>query len=71
MVISQFSPSTQVFILRIWYEDMGEGQFEWRASVKHSRDGEVRYFRDWQTLSTYLQEQLRYPPVQDEGAEHK
>ncbi len=71
MVISQFSPSTQVFILRIWYEDMGEGQFEWRASVKHSRDGGVRYFRDWQALSTYLQEKLRNSPGQEEHAAHK
>ncbi len=48
-------PRTHLFMVRVWMEDLGEGKTEWRGRVHAVASGELRYFRDWQTLITYLQ----------------
>jgi hypothetical protein len=48
----------QLFMLRTWREDLGEGCSEWRGRVQHVTSGEVRYFRDWPALIACLQEML-------------
>jgi hypothetical protein len=45
---------SHLFIVRLWREDLGEGQLEWRGKVQHVLSGEVRYFRDWPTLTALL-----------------
>jgi hypothetical protein len=54
------SSGSHLFTLRVWLEDLGGGQSEWRGKVQHVLSGEARYFRDWDTLITYLQDML--PP---------
>ncbi len=54
-----FNPHPQLFLLRVWCEDLGQGRLEWRGRVQHLGSGEVRYFRDWPSLSACLQEMLR------------
>ena len=49
----------QLFTLRVWREDLGEGRSEWRGKVQHVLSGEARYFRDWATLIAALQEMLK------------
>ncbi len=49
---------SQSFILRLWLEDLGEGSAEWRGKMQSVLSGEVRYFRDWHTLITSLDEML-------------
>jgi len=38
----------------VWLEDLGDGQSEWRGHLQPISTGEVRYFRDWQTLVAFL-----------------
>ena len=52
----------QLFMLRMWREELGEGRVEWRGKVQHVTSGEVRYFRDWPTLIACLQEMLSAKP---------
>mgnify|MGYP000900012963 FL=1 len=54
----QLAPSSQLFTLRMWPEDLGGGQIAWRGSVQHANSGEARYFRDWPTLETFVEERL-------------
>jgi hypothetical protein len=49
---------SHLFTVRMWLEDLGHGQTEWRGEVQEVLSGEVRYFRDWPTLVTLLQEML-------------
>jgi hypothetical protein len=42
------------FSVRLWPEEMDNGQIEWRGQVQHVLSGEVQYFRDWSTLIGYL-----------------
>lgn len=55
----QPTQSPQVFMLRLWTEDMGGGQTDWRGRVQHMNSGEARYFRDWRTLESFVEELLR------------
>jgi hypothetical protein len=54
----------QLFTLRIWLEDLGEGRFERRGKVEHLASGQVCYFRDWQKLIDFLQEFLTLPDTE-------
>ncbi len=51
-------PRSQLFTVRLWREDLGDGRSEWRGQVQHALSRETRYFRDWQTLAAFLAEQL-------------
>lgn len=44
------SPSTILFTVRLWSEEIDAGQFEWRGEVKKITNGQTYYFRDWATL---------------------
>lgn len=61
----QPAPSSHLFMLRMWPEDLGGGQTDWRGSVQHVTTGEVRYFRDWQTLEGFVEELLRRITAED------
>jgi hypothetical protein len=47
-----------LFTVRVWLEELGAGQTEWRGEVRDVVSGEVRYFRDWPTLVTLVQAML-------------
>jgi hypothetical protein len=46
---------SHVFILRLWLEDLGSGQTDWRGKVQYVNNGEARYFRDWPTLEAFME----------------
>ena len=50
------TPSSQLFMLRLWPEDVGSGKTDWRGKIQHVNSGEARYFRDWPTLEAFLEE---------------
>ena len=50
------SPRSQLFTVRVWREELGEGRSEWRGQVQHVLSGETRHFRDWQTLVAFIVE---------------
>jgi hypothetical protein len=50
------SPSTRshLFTVRVWQEELGDGQTEWRGQVQHVLSEETRYFREWAGLVDFL-----------------
>jgi hypothetical protein len=51
----QLALSSHLFMLRMWPEDLGSGQIDWRGRVQHVNSGEARYFRDWQALEAFVE----------------
>lgn len=49
---------SQLFVLRIWVEEVGHGRFEIRGQVKHVPSTETVYFRKWSTLQAFLTQRL-------------
>jgi hypothetical protein len=41
---------SQLFTLRVWLEDVGNGRTELRGALTHVLTGKTGYFRDWTTL---------------------
>jgi len=56
---------SHLFTVRVWREDLGHSQSEWRGEVHEVESGEVRYFREWSALLTLLQAML--PPPEGSG----
>jgi hypothetical protein len=55
----------RLFTLRIWQEEAGEGQTEWRGKVQALPDGEAYYFRDWSGLIGRLEAMLAVEHVEN------
>jgi hypothetical protein len=49
---------SHLFTVRLWSEEIDEGQAEWRGKLQHIISGEIRYFRDWDGLIALLQTML-------------
>ena len=47
-------PRSHLFTVRVWQEDVGQNQMEWRGKVQLITDGNVRYFRGWEELVPLL-----------------
>jgi hypothetical protein len=58
---AQLPSHTHLFTVRVWLEDLGAGQREWRGEVHEVVSGESHYFRDWPTLIAILQALLPSP----------
>jgi len=58
------APHAHLFTVRVWLEDLGEGQHEWRGKVQDVTSGEARYFRKWSALRAFLLDML--PTFNDE-----
>lgn len=56
--VNHIAPGSQLFTVRLWLEDLGNGQMDWRGKVQHVNSGEARYFRDWPTLVAFLEKLL-------------
>ena len=68
-------PRSHLFTIRVWEEQIGADQTEWRGKVQLLTNGEVRYFRDWAALVPLLltmllesqsevqQQQIHLPPT--------
>jgi hypothetical protein len=61
MAHEQVHGETHLFTLRLWREDLGAEQSEWRGKIVHVRSGETRYVRDWATLLAFIQARLGGP----------
>jgi len=53
---TESQPRSQLFTVRVWQEELGEGRSEWRGQVRHVLSGETRHFRDWPSLVTFIVE---------------
>jgi hypothetical protein len=45
---------SHLFTIRVWEEEIGTEQTEWRGKVQLFTTGEVRYFRKWAALAPLL-----------------
>jgi hypothetical protein len=54
------NPSSHLFLVRVWSEEVADGRAEWRGQVQHVSGvaGKVHYFRDWPALVAWLQQML-------------
>ena len=50
---------SHLFTMRLWMEELGEGQTEWRGKLRYVVNEEVRYFRDWSGLMALLQTMMQ------------
>ncbi|MFL5805420.1 MAG: hypothetical protein ACJ8CR_27250 [Roseiflexaceae bacterium] len=57
---------SHLFTVRLWVENLGDGQAEWRGQVQHVLSGETHYFRDWSRLIALLWAML--PPAEADSA---
>jgi len=55
---------SQLFTVRLWLEDLGDGRAEWRGKVQDALSGEACYFRDWPSLIAFLDDRLPGMPTQ-------
>ncbi len=46
------------FLLRLWPEDLGNGEIEWRGKAQDIATGYSSYFRDWPGLVAAIQKAL-------------
>jgi len=61
MEMKRQQPFSHLFTVRLWQEEVGNGQTELRGKVLHVANGEARYFRDWSALIAFLQALLTAP----------
>jgi hypothetical protein len=47
-------PRSHLFTVRVWQEEVGHDQTEWRGKVHLITTGNVRYFRGWEALAPLL-----------------
>ena len=50
-----------LFTVRLWWEDLGQGQTELRGIVKLVSSGEEHYFRDWGALKEVMVSMVANP----------
>lgn len=51
---SDIHPQSHLFTVRVWEEEIGPNQREWRGKVQLLTSGETRYFRKWTGLVPLL-----------------
>ena len=54
MPLERLGATSHLFTVRLWCEDLGAGQVQWRGQVQHVLSGEAHYFQDWPELETHL-----------------
>jgi hypothetical protein len=54
MPSQRLSAASHLFTVRLWREDLGDDQVEWRGQVTHVLSGEAHWFRGWTELVAHL-----------------
>lgn len=67
---SQPTHRPQLFVLRVWLHELGDGNQEWRGEIEYAVSREKRYFREWSVLLDFVQssceQALRQAAKQDD-----
>lgn len=58
---------SQLFTLRVWVENIGNGRSEIRGVLKYVLTEEIYHFRDWNTLSQLIESLIAPPQEQKSG----
>ena len=61
MEVEQPHRSSRLMTVRLWEEDLGGGQAEWRGKVQDVGSGEAAFFRDWSGLVNVVRRLLEKP----------
>jgi len=48
--IKKKQPRSHLFLVRMWQEELGDGQVEWRGRALNIAAGNALYFREWEGL---------------------
>jgi hypothetical protein len=56
--IVQYKTGTQLFTLRIWLEEVDNGRFEMRGTIKHVLSGETHNFREMVALEKFIEQTM-------------
>jgi len=64
MVLRSNGGRSQLFTLRVWPEEVDEGETEWRGKLQRVVDGDTFYFRDWGAMLVLLRQILESPDRQ-------
>ena len=64
------SPRSHLFTVRMWAEELGTGQVEWRGQVQHVLSGETGYFREWEGLMEFILATLSKIAGEDDSTDH-
>ncbi len=54
------------FIIRLWAENLGGGELEWRGKAQNIPTGQFAYFRGWPGLTDAIQKLLEQPQAEPE-----
>jgi hypothetical protein len=61
---------SHLFTIRMWPEEVGANQIEWRGQARHIPSGQACYFRDWPSLTDFLERTLSgHPSAPQPGRE--
>ena len=58
----QANETPRLFLLRLWREELAQGEVEWRGQMTSLANSEVRYFRNPATLYDVLLTMLSNEP---------
>jgi hypothetical protein len=45
---------SQLFMVRVWAENLGQDHREWRGQVRHVTSGDTQFFRSWDALIDFF-----------------
>jgi hypothetical protein len=58
---------SQLFTLRVWMEEVGDGRFEMRGTIKHILSGETHNFREMTMLEQLIEQTMKKKMVEAPG----
>ena len=58
MKSKQNQAGSQLFTLRVWMEEVADGRFEMRGTIRHVLSGETHHFRDMSMLKRCIENAL-------------
>ena len=58
---------TQMFAMRVWAEEVENGRFEIRGTLKHVLSGETHHFRDLAALNQLIEHAVKPKEAQVPG----
>jgi hypothetical protein len=65
--IVQHRTGSQLFTLRVWMEEVGDGRFEMRGTIKHILSGETHNFREMTMLEQLIEQTMKKKMVEAPG----
>ncbi len=58
---SERASDPRQFLIRLWPEELGNGEVEWRGKAQDIATGDSSYFRDWPGLVAAIRKALEMP----------